>query len=189
MPEGIRWSFQVLPSRTMVCPALLPPWKRTTASARSASRSVIFPLPSSPHWAPTTTIPGMTDPVYVGRGRRSAARRFGSGVRSPGARLRRELVRVVRERLASLFGHEHQVLEAHAADLPIPQSGLDREHVAGDQRRLPALPEAWILVHAQADAVPERELKALGRVFAWAGSLGAVAGALEHVANQRMQLS
>src|SRR3954453_7625000 len=42
----------------MVWPALLPPWKRTTASACSASRSVIFPLPSSPHWAPTMTIPG-----------------------------------------------------------------------------------------------------------------------------------
>src|SRR3954452_10966714 len=30
-----------------------------TTSARSASRSVILPLPSSPHWAPTTTNPGM----------------------------------------------------------------------------------------------------------------------------------
>src|SRR5437763_12782895 len=29
-----------------------------TTSARSASRSVTFPLPSSPHWAPTTTSPG-----------------------------------------------------------------------------------------------------------------------------------
>src|SRR5215212_2590402 len=30
-----------------------------TTSARSASRSVTLPLPSSPHWAPTTTRPGM----------------------------------------------------------------------------------------------------------------------------------
>src|SRR5919202_3033971 len=30
-----------------------------TTSARSASRSVILPFPSSPHWAPTTTSPGM----------------------------------------------------------------------------------------------------------------------------------
>src|ERR671933_760736 len=29
-----------------------------TTSACSASRSVTFPLPSSPHWAPTTTSPG-----------------------------------------------------------------------------------------------------------------------------------
>ena len=54
IPDGIRWSFHASsPSRTIVCPALLPPWKRMTASARSASRSVTLPLPSSPHWAPT----------------------------------------------------------------------------------------------------------------------------------------
>src|SRR3954447_2270011 len=58
MPDGIRWNLKVSPLRTIVWPALLPPWKRTTASACSASRSVIFPLPSSPHWAPTMTIPG-----------------------------------------------------------------------------------------------------------------------------------
>src|SRR5919107_6272319 len=57
MPDGIRWNLNVSPLRTIVWPALLPPWKRTTASACSASRSVIFPLPSSPHWAPTITMP------------------------------------------------------------------------------------------------------------------------------------
>src|SRR6476661_3039353 len=31
-----------------------------TTSARSAIRSVTFPLPSSPHWAPTTTSPGIS---------------------------------------------------------------------------------------------------------------------------------
>src|SRR3954454_21769983 len=31
-----------------------------TTSACSASRSVIFPFPSSPHWAPTMTMPGMS---------------------------------------------------------------------------------------------------------------------------------
>src|SRR5271155_2415572 len=66
MPEGIRCSFHSTSPRTIVCPALLPPWKRTTAPARSASRSVIFPLPSSPHWAPTMTIPGMPSGVYEG---------------------------------------------------------------------------------------------------------------------------
>src|SRR5512146_506921 len=39
---------------TSVWPALWPPWKRTTISARSDSQSTILPLPSSPHWAPTT---------------------------------------------------------------------------------------------------------------------------------------
>src|ERR1700761_8018891 len=38
----------------MVWPALLPPWKRTTMSARLDSQSTILPLPSSPHWAPIT---------------------------------------------------------------------------------------------------------------------------------------
>src|ERR1700755_3653135 len=37
-----------------VWPALWPPWKRTTTSARSLSQSTILPLPSSPHWAPIT---------------------------------------------------------------------------------------------------------------------------------------
>src|SRR5262249_14472414 len=40
---------------TNVWPALWPPWKRTTMSACSESQSRIFPLPSSPHWEPTTT--------------------------------------------------------------------------------------------------------------------------------------
>src|SRR5262245_23358745 len=40
---------------TRVWPALWPPWKRTTTSARSDSQSTILPLPSSPHCAPTTT--------------------------------------------------------------------------------------------------------------------------------------
>src|SRR4051812_45261288 len=39
---------------TSVWPALWPPWKRTTISARSDSQSTILPLPSSPHCEPTT---------------------------------------------------------------------------------------------------------------------------------------
>src|SRR5207248_7524384 len=35
-----------------VCPALLPPWLRTTMSALAVSTSMIFPFPSSPHCAP-----------------------------------------------------------------------------------------------------------------------------------------
>src|ERR1035437_5086395 len=34
MPDGIKCSFHVSPLRTIVSPALLPPWKPTTASAR-----------------------------------------------------------------------------------------------------------------------------------------------------------
>src|SRR4051794_18044552 len=59
----MRWNLKTSPSRMIVWPALLPPWKRTIASARSASRSTTFPFPSSPHWAPTMQIPGMTSEI------------------------------------------------------------------------------------------------------------------------------
>src|SRR5919108_1340341 len=57
-PDGNRLIlYSTLPT-TSVWPALLPPWKRTTTSARSDNQSTILPLPSSPHWAPTTaTLP------------------------------------------------------------------------------------------------------------------------------------
>src|SRR4051812_9831388 len=53
-PEGSSDSLYVTPSMTRVCPALWPPWNRTTTSARADSQSTIFPFPSSPHWAPIT---------------------------------------------------------------------------------------------------------------------------------------
>src|SRR3954447_15210525 len=55
----MRWNLNTSSPRTIVWPALLPPWKRITRSACSASRSTTFPLPSSPHWAPTMTSPGI----------------------------------------------------------------------------------------------------------------------------------
>src|SRR5438105_8324969 len=55
MPEGTRCSTVFLPPMTRVCPALCPPWKRTTPCAWSVSQSTTFPLPSSPHWVPMTT--------------------------------------------------------------------------------------------------------------------------------------
>src|SRR5262249_45539139 len=59
-PEGSSDSLYVTPLMTSVWPALCPPWKRTTMSARSESQSTILPLPSSPHWAPMTTTFAMT---------------------------------------------------------------------------------------------------------------------------------
>ena len=53
--------MKVVPSTTSVWPALWPPWKRTTTSARSDSQSTIFPLPSSPHCEPTTTTFAMSE--------------------------------------------------------------------------------------------------------------------------------
>ena len=63
IPLVMRWNLNVSSPRTIVCPALLPPWKRTTAEACSASRSTTLPLPSSPHWAPTIAMLGMTGRV------------------------------------------------------------------------------------------------------------------------------
>ena len=54
-PEGSKLSLKTSPSMTKVWPALCPPWKRTTTSARSESQSTILPLPSSPHCEPMTT--------------------------------------------------------------------------------------------------------------------------------------
>src|SRR4051794_18470134 len=45
-----------------------------TTSARSASRSVTLPFPSSPHWAPTTTRPGIALAGVEARGGGGALR-------------------------------------------------------------------------------------------------------------------
>src|SRR5512141_1703365 len=55
MPEGISRSTVFRPPMTSVCPALCPPWNRTTPCACSVSQSTTLPLPSSPHWVPMTT--------------------------------------------------------------------------------------------------------------------------------------
>src|SRR5205085_3317844 len=52
----------------MVWPALLPPWNRTTMSARFDSQSTILPLPSSPHWAPITVTLAKAAPFRMRRG-------------------------------------------------------------------------------------------------------------------------
>src|ERR1044072_7064115 len=84
MPDGIRWNLNTSSPRTMVCLALLPPWKRITRSACSASRSTTFPFPSSPHWAPTITRPGMAKAsVGVGAAGRVRAPRRHAEVLAP----------------------------------------------------------------------------------------------------------
>src|SRR6218665_724469 len=55
MPLGIRCSAVFTPLITKVWPALCPPLKRTTPCALCVSQSTSLPLPSSPHWVPTTT--------------------------------------------------------------------------------------------------------------------------------------
>ena len=70
MPLGSRWVANFWPSTTIVCPALCPPLVRTQKSIESSvvSWSVALPLPSSPHWAPSTTIAGMCTPPSAGVG-------------------------------------------------------------------------------------------------------------------------
>src|SRR5690606_28283592 len=58
---------------TSVWPALWPPWKRTTTSARSLSQSTILPLPSSPHCEPTTTTFAIIQSSPRKRGNRPAS--------------------------------------------------------------------------------------------------------------------
>src|ERR1700710_523896 len=55
MPDGMSCSAVFTPLMTSVWPALWPPWKRATPCAWSVSQSTTLPLPSSPHWVPTTT--------------------------------------------------------------------------------------------------------------------------------------
>src|SRR5215218_3877502 len=93
MPLGIRWNFHLTSSRKIVWPALLPPWKRMTRSALSASRSVILPLPSSPHWAPMMTMPAISACSLRGPARALRARLAVLGLRRGAAgELRARLV-------------------------------------------------------------------------------------------------
>src|SRR4051812_47685946 len=68
-PAGTRCRTVFTPPTTRVCPALAPPWYRTTTSAQEVKRSTTFPFPSSPHCAPTTT----TLDMLVSLSRRCAA--------------------------------------------------------------------------------------------------------------------
>src|SRR5205085_8930703 len=72
-PLGTRCRTVLVPPTTRVCPALAPPWKRTTTSAQEVKRSTIFPFPSSPHCAPTITTLDME--ISLSRRRAAAVRR------------------------------------------------------------------------------------------------------------------
>src|SRR5215216_3337591 len=54
IPAGTRWRANLPRGLTTVWPALSPPCARMTTFALPAKRSMILPLPSSPHWPPTT---------------------------------------------------------------------------------------------------------------------------------------
>src|SRR4051794_5410516 len=124
----MRWNFHSSPSRTMVCPALLPPWKRITRSACSASRSVILPLPSSPHWAPTITMPDIAGVSL--RGRAPPARRLAVGgqlvvpfERTAAARRSRDVGRLPR-RFVARRAARHGVRRLQPAVAPVHALGV-----------------------------------------------------------------
>src|ERR1700675_38940 len=81
MPEGIRCRTNLRSPMRIVWPALWPPLKRATTCTLSVRRSTIFPLPSSPHWAPAITMLGMNG---VGCGGRLVGRRNGLAERGLG---------------------------------------------------------------------------------------------------------
>src|SRR5215471_5400446 len=91
-------------------------------SAFSASRSTILPLPSSPHWAPTMTMPGIA----------TQSVRRGSGARS-----RDELARVqLPAVLAEQRQHRAHLLQArHGALADLPRELLGRLDVRRDDDR------------------------------------------------------
>src|SRR5213592_148464 len=59
IPDGIVCRTYFSRPATTVWPALLPPANRATTFTWGARMSTIFPLPSSPHCVPTTTMLGM----------------------------------------------------------------------------------------------------------------------------------
>src|SRR5207249_10258448 len=59
MPDGIVCRTYFSRPTTTVWPALFPPAKRATTFTCGARMSTTFPLPSSPHCVPTTTMLGM----------------------------------------------------------------------------------------------------------------------------------
>src|SRR5712692_4489880 len=67
MPDGIVWRTYFSRPTTTVWPALLPPANRATTFTCGVRRSTTFPLPSSPHCVPTTTMLGMAHPSKEAR--------------------------------------------------------------------------------------------------------------------------
>src|SRR3954451_25370049 len=115
----MRWNLNTSSPRTMVWPALLPPWKRITRSACSASRSTTFPFPSSPHWAPTMTTPGM---AKASVGADPLERAVAGAVAGRGRWHRLRAAVAVEVRQLRILRQER---ERHLTDRPVPVLGDD----------------------------------------------------------------
>ena len=87
---------------------------------------------------------------------------------------RSELVRKVRQGLAAVLGDDDEILEPDAAEALPVAAGLERDHVAGDERVARAA-EVRALVDLEPDAVAERvEVAVLaapspGSLVSWVG--------------------
>lgn len=57
------WKSYFVPLTTMVWPALFPPWQRAQRSTVAQRISTSFPLPSSPHWEPRTTVTPLVEDI------------------------------------------------------------------------------------------------------------------------------
>src|SRR5438552_3669091 len=66
IPDGTVCSTYFSRPTTTVWPALLPPANRATTLTWGVRMSTTFPLPSSPHCVPTTTMLGMAVPLHLG---------------------------------------------------------------------------------------------------------------------------
>src|SRR5689334_3534965 len=120
--------------------ARAPPSPRTRRSHVRRSRAARSPAPRTPEAADTDAPP-----------RGSSRWR---------ATLRLEVVRVVRQHLGPVLGHEHEVLEAAAAVTVAVEARLDRDHVARDE--LAGRPaERRLFVDLQPDPVAERVVEAV----------------------------
>src|SRR5258708_9786924 len=132
-PEGTRCSTVFTPPTTSVCPALAPPWKRTTTSAHEVKRSTTFPFPSSPHCAPTITTLDMRSSLSRCRAaavHADAGRALQHGV----VRRRFQVVRSVREE----DGEEPAVLGELAPPHHARGRALELGYVRGKVEEQPA---------------------------------------------------
>src|ERR1700751_284394 len=88
------------------------------------------------------------------------------------SRLGLEVVRIVRDDLGPLVGHEDDVLEPHAPVAGAIQARLDPDHVAPDKGLDRVAAHARRLVHPETDPVAERVKEAVDELLA--GLLGAL---------------
>src|SRR5438067_13080390 len=84
-----------------------------------------------------------------------------------------EVVRVVREVLGAVLGHEHEILEPATSEARPVEARLGGDHVAGDERVPARGAHARLLVHLETDPVPETVdealLEHLARLFVQPG--------------------